>query len=291
MTQKKVSIRDLSEATGISIPNIRIWELRYGVFKPKRTSTNIRIYSQDDLSRIILINYLLQSGYRIGKIHNYEITKLRQIVKKELLDNSINVFEKNKLLSLLIEGEFSLLNDFVKVCLEDIASAEFIFNALVPVIKMLPLISSLNENNECCCDYVRNILMQRILVSVEVLKHAYIENMEILILQSDNNELPINMCIANFLAVLKKYKTYLFLNNVSTDSLISLKMKMSPDVIYTEFNEKQEISEISYRLRVIQETFPLSKIIVSGKRIDKVWKTISNRIYITRSFEILYKSL
>jgi DNA-binding transcriptional MerR regulator len=45
------TIHDLEQLSGIKAHTIRIWEKRYGLIKPERTCTNIRIYSDNDLKK------------------------------------------------------------------------------------------------------------------------------------------------------------------------------------------------------------------------------------------------
>ncbi|MEZ4950055.1 MAG: MerR family transcriptional regulator [Saprospiraceae bacterium] len=45
------SIKDLEKLTGIKAHTLRVWEQRYNIIEPKRTSTNIRFYNDEDLRR------------------------------------------------------------------------------------------------------------------------------------------------------------------------------------------------------------------------------------------------
>jgi len=54
--------------SGVKAHTIRIWEQRYGIIKPKRTPTNIRYYSPDDLKLILKIARLRENGFKISKI-------------------------------------------------------------------------------------------------------------------------------------------------------------------------------------------------------------------------------
>ncbi len=49
------SIKELEKLSGIKAHTIRIWEKRYSVIEPKRTNTNIRLYSDEDLKKIIIV--------------------------------------------------------------------------------------------------------------------------------------------------------------------------------------------------------------------------------------------
>jgi MerR family transcriptional regulator, light-induced transcriptional regulator len=62
------SITDLEKITGIKAHTIRIWEKRYNVVTPERTTTNIRYYSDNDLKKLLNISMLNRYGYRISSI-------------------------------------------------------------------------------------------------------------------------------------------------------------------------------------------------------------------------------
>jgi MerR family transcriptional regulator, light-induced transcriptional regulator len=47
----RYSIKDLEELSGIKAHTIRIWEQRYKILCPKRTETNIRYYTDEDIRR------------------------------------------------------------------------------------------------------------------------------------------------------------------------------------------------------------------------------------------------
>ena len=64
----KYLIKDIERFTGIKAHTLRVWEKRYHVLKPCRTSTNIRTYDDDDLKRILNISILNRHGYRISEI-------------------------------------------------------------------------------------------------------------------------------------------------------------------------------------------------------------------------------
>ena len=62
------SIKDLEQLSGIKAHTIRIWEQRYTLLKPKRTDTNIRFYSNEELKAVLNISLLNRYGYKISHI-------------------------------------------------------------------------------------------------------------------------------------------------------------------------------------------------------------------------------
>ena len=70
------SIKDLEKLTGIKAHTIRIWEKRYSIINPKRTETNIRYYTDEDLKKIMMISTLNNNGEKISKIASLDLESL-----------------------------------------------------------------------------------------------------------------------------------------------------------------------------------------------------------------------
>lgn len=62
------SISDLAKLSGVKAHTIRIWEKRYCLLEAKRTPTNIRYYSTQDLQKLLNVVLLYKTGVKISKI-------------------------------------------------------------------------------------------------------------------------------------------------------------------------------------------------------------------------------
>lgn len=65
---KLYHISELEQLSGIKAPTIRIWERRYNLIKPGRTDTNIRMYDDKQVRKLLNVATLLSNGYKISKI-------------------------------------------------------------------------------------------------------------------------------------------------------------------------------------------------------------------------------
>src|SRR5512137_1913603 len=65
--------------TGLSTHVIRIWEQRYHAVEPKRTPTNHRLYSQNDIERLSLLRDVTRAGHNIGQMARLSNDKLRAL--------------------------------------------------------------------------------------------------------------------------------------------------------------------------------------------------------------------
>jgi DNA-binding transcriptional MerR regulator len=78
---QQFSIKDLEHFTGVKSHTIRAWEQRYALLVPKRTATNIRYYSGDDLKKLLNVSYLLEHGLKISKIADLSEQALLDMVQ------------------------------------------------------------------------------------------------------------------------------------------------------------------------------------------------------------------
>lgn len=67
--------------TGISTDKLRIWERRYNVVSPLRTSSGKRLYSEDEIRRLRVIKQLVDRGDAISSIARLDAERLKQRLK------------------------------------------------------------------------------------------------------------------------------------------------------------------------------------------------------------------
>jgi len=79
----KYPIKVVSQMTGLSVHVIRAWEKRYSVVEPDRTDTNRRLYSEEDIEKLKLLNDALHLGHHIGGIANLSLLELKKLIPKE----------------------------------------------------------------------------------------------------------------------------------------------------------------------------------------------------------------
>ena len=92
------TIKDLENLSGIKAHTIRIWEKRYQLLTPKRTSGNARYYDTNDLQKLLNVSLLSKNKYKISKIAELSedaiVLLARELANKNaLIGDSINSFK------------------------------------------------------------------------------------------------------------------------------------------------------------------------------------------------------
>lgn len=73
-------IRAVAMRTGISTHVIRAWEKRYNAVSPRRTGTNRRLYSNEDIERLQLLKMATDAGRGISHVAGLKDAELRKLV-------------------------------------------------------------------------------------------------------------------------------------------------------------------------------------------------------------------
>ena len=73
-----LKIKDVAEATGISVDNLRAWERRHGYPVPVRTPGGQRLYSPEQVRKLSEVRELLRRGMRVGQAIAEYLAPLRE---------------------------------------------------------------------------------------------------------------------------------------------------------------------------------------------------------------------
>jgi len=77
-----IPIQRASQASGVSLHVIRIWERRYNALNPSRTCTNRRMYCDEAVLRLKLLRALTENGQRIGRVARLCTSELEELVSR-----------------------------------------------------------------------------------------------------------------------------------------------------------------------------------------------------------------
>jgi DNA-binding transcriptional MerR regulator/methylmalonyl-CoA mutase cobalamin-binding subunit len=76
-------IKVVTKRTGLTAHTIRAWEKRYGAVVPQRTPTNRRLYTSENMGRLLLLRRATILGRSIGQIANLPTQELRRLIEKD----------------------------------------------------------------------------------------------------------------------------------------------------------------------------------------------------------------
>lgn len=80
---KLFDIGAVSRLTGLSTPNLRMWEKRHQVVEPSRSESNRRRYTEEDIRRLTLVKTLSDHGHSIGSLAEMTTPELEERLRGE----------------------------------------------------------------------------------------------------------------------------------------------------------------------------------------------------------------
>ena len=83
MSEQKHPIQIVSRRTGLSSDVIRAWERRYKAVKPTRGVNGRRLYSDNDVKKLMLLQRITSGGRRIGDVAKLNLKNLQDLVESD----------------------------------------------------------------------------------------------------------------------------------------------------------------------------------------------------------------
>jgi MerR family transcriptional regulator, light-induced transcriptional regulator len=161
------TIKYLENLSGIKAHTIRIWEQRYNFLKPKRTETNIRNYTAEELKTVLNIALLNKYGYKMAQIDKMSMREVRE--KIIMLTDAEAQQERliNDLLQYMIDLDMDkfedVLDNYIKARGIDKAISYLIF----PFLNKIGILWQADNINAAQEHVVTNIIRQKLIVGIE----------------------------------------------------------------------------------------------------------------------------
>jgi DNA-binding transcriptional MerR regulator/methylmalonyl-CoA mutase cobalamin-binding subunit len=143
--QPRHPISVVTRKTGLRPDVIRAWERRYGTVQPARTPTNRRLYTDEDVRRLVLLRRALDAGWRISNVAFMEDHELEELLHQVQTENSGRVdattansrFDEhlNRCLEAIVDMDGDLLRRRLERASADLSRIDLLDNVLVRLMQ------------------------------------------------------------------------------------------------------------------------------------------------------------
>ncbi|MES2828296.1 MAG: MerR family transcriptional regulator [Bacteroidota bacterium] len=164
---KNFSISDIEALIGVKAHTIRAWETRYNLVPPKRTPTNIRYYSEEDLKMLLNIVALNDNGYKISKIAKMSTSQITHLVKQLKSDWKNDSIQMLHLSNATIEYDEKQFAEVLTGCVSELGLIKTMDVLLYPFMKkagMLWQTGAIDPSHE---HFASNLIRERIIVEID----------------------------------------------------------------------------------------------------------------------------
>ncbi|WP_036383253.1 MerR family transcriptional regulator [Muricauda sp. MAR_2010_75] len=295
--KKSFSIRDMENLSGIKAHTIRIWEKRYNLFSPERTSTNIRTYSIGSLQKLLNITLLYNNGYKISKIAKLDESQIPMMVKEIVAQNSKKSHALNAFKLAMLNFDQSLFQKTYNSLLVERSFREVFYEVFIPLLNELGLLWQTATISPAHEHFISNLIKQKIYIQTEKLQFEEpTKKDKVFVLFLPENEIhELGLLYINYEITLRGYKSIYLGQTMPMENLSDL-LKYYTNIYFVSYftvaptpNELQAYLE---RFSSILELSPDSRLYVLGHQIRHATAdTFPDTVKAFNSIEQLLESL
>lgn len=287
-------IADLERLTGIKAHTIRIWEKRYNLIEPHRTSTNIRYYDDAQAKKLLKVSTLLAHGLKISKVSQFsdkEINFKIQELQKQGPDDVICSGYINELIgSMLVFDENGFERAFSSAVVR-FGMYQAMLKVFYPFLYKTGLMWSLEEAMPVQEHFATSIIRRKLINAIDGLLPPTKKLKSFLLFLPNDEWHETGLLFSDYIIRSQGYKTIYLGQNVPAENLKEVIINTKPTHILTLYIARRELSIIEKELTTISKQNPNLKLLVAGSpSFEKISKKFKSLI-ILKSPEDLLKFL
>jgi len=263
------TIKDLEKLSGIKAHTIRIWEKRYGLIEPERTSTNIRTYCDLDLKRLLNISLLNQNGLKISKIARLSNDELSDKIN-HLQQNSTDTESQIKSLTIaMIELDEEKFEKIISRAVIQLGFEDTIIKVIYPFFQKIGIMWQTGIINPAQEHFVSNLIRQKLIVAIDSqinLNHSNYRSFILFLPEGELHEL--GLLFYAYLIKKRGHRLIYLGQSLPMNDLIEVTRLRPSDYIVTAFISSINGQDIYLYIRNLSERLKNETIFISGSQTE-----------------------
>lgn len=277
------TIKDIQNLSGIKAHTIRIWEQRYNFLKPKRSDTNIRFYSNDELRVILNIALLNKYGYKISHISRMSNEKIFEtVLSLSDADAKANIVV-NKLLESMVEFNVeafeNILTDFINAS----GIEKTVVQIIYPFLDKVGILWLTNHINPAQERLVSNVIRQKMIVGIDSICVKKTSSVKVCLFLPEGEYHELSLLFVAFMLKKKGIPVIYLGANIPFEELNSVILVKKPDYLYTHLTTAGLSFNFDKFLSTLNKDFRKIPIIISGRLTNSYVKKIPQKITFKKS--------
>jgi DNA-binding transcriptional MerR regulator len=261
----KYSINDLERLTGIKAHTLRIWEQRYNILHPKRTSTNIRFYNNSDLKRILNISLLNNHGYKISKIATLSEAEIVREAEKLLSQAGKEDTQIEKLVFCMMDMDAVRFADIFSDCVARFGFEHTMESIIFPFMRHAGNMWQVGTINPAQEHFISNLIRQKLVAAIDAFEpdKAQSKKAVLFLPYGEYHELALLYC--DYLCKSKGFHCIYLGSNVPVEDIQFVFLNYKPDLLITVITANLDDSSLEDYLKTLNAKLPGANLLLSGR--------------------------
>lgn len=259
------SIKDLEQLTGIKAHTIRIWEKRYQLIEPERTSTNIRFYSDNDLKKLLNVSTLNRNGLKISSIVNMNNDEINERILEisESSHDSDNQIEQ--LIIAMIDLDEQRFERVLSTSVIKLGFDETVVRVLYPFFEKIGLLWQIGTIYPAQEHFVSNLIRQKLIIAIDAQSARFkTESKSFMLFLPSNEWHELGLLFYNYLLKKAGFKTIYLGQSVPFDDLLEVAAKHSVDYLLTSITTPLTLKKYAEYIHQLSDSFKGKTIFITG---------------------------
>ncbi|PZD77869.1 MerR family transcriptional regulator [Mesonia sp. K7] len=218
-------IKELELLSGIKAHTIRIWEKRYNILSPTRTDTNIRIYDNIALQRLLNVALLNKHGYKISYISTLSTNDIKNLIHQKFTHQQVEEEAIKQLKVAMINYDETLFTSIYQDLKSKKSFRTIFLDIFLPLLHQTGLLWQTKVINPAQEHFLSHLIRQKLYLEIE--KNSVINlqnNSKTFVLFLPEEEIhDLGLLYLNYELLNNGYKTIFLGHSIPKENLITLK--------------------------------------------------------------------
>ncbi len=265
------SIKDLERISGVKAHTIRIWEKRYGIVEPRRTESNIRLYCDTEVRKLMNIAILLQHGYKISKLAGLDESELsKKVLEVSMISNTHDSQVENLVVAMIEMDEAKFEKTLNMAIIRD-GFENTVFKVLYPFFEKIGMLWQAGSINPAHEHFISNLVKKKIYVAIDSIPATVSADAKKFLLflpEWDLHEL--GLLVYDYLIKSRGFKVIYLGPSVPEEDVYAVSDYLRPDYFLTAFANGVEKEKIESYIQRLAARFPEKTFYITGHQASGV---------------------
>ncbi|NCI45393.1 MerR family transcriptional regulator [Sediminibacterium soli] len=278
------TIKDIENLTGIKAHTIRVWEQRYSFLQPRRTTTNIRFYSGNQLQKILGIALLNKYGYKISHIDRMSTAEIDRRISELPHEQAQQERLVNDLLTAMTSLQLEAFGEILDSDIRKKGIEHTILQLIFPFLDRLGLLWLTNHVQPAHEHLVSNIIRQKLILGIEKLGvRSSAQSAVLLLPEGEHHELA--LLFIQYLLKRRGIKTWYLGADTPFTEFLYIAKKVKPDFVFTHITAPAGNFKLARYIADIHTGLPGVQAILSGAFVHGYHRKTPGSIHLMRTLE------
>lgn len=268
MSKLQYSIKDLENFTQIKAHTIRIWEQRYGLLTPARTSTNIRYYNESDLKKILNINLLYNSGFKISKIAELNEDEIKEKAKSIILNSKIGYqSDIDRLILLILDFKGQKIEEFITQKCKNASLVDVYKTIFLPLFEKIGALWQVDSIRVIHEHYFSNIFKQILISEIQHLNTKIDPTKKALLFLHDTEEHEFSILLYKYILKSNGFECHYLGQKSPITEINDAINQIKPQLVITTFTTKINDKYATKIADLLNDISTNHTVIISGNQL------------------------